>query len=71
MIDAAIQIASGIVPDSGARHRARPEHDASPRHAALRIIDVLAVHHSHRRFWVEGDSRETKQDAPGNPRNRF
>ena len=30
--------------DGSARHRTRPEHDASPGDATHRIFDVLAVH---------------------------
>ena len=31
--------------DRSARHRTRPEHDAGPRHATGRILNVLAVHY--------------------------
>jgi hypothetical protein len=43
-MDAAIQIATGVMTDRSVRHRTRPEHDAGPRHAIGGIADVLAVH---------------------------
>ena len=31
--------------DRSARHRTRPEHDAGPRHATGRILNVLAINY--------------------------
>ena len=49
--------------DRSARHRTRPEHDAGPRHATVRILNVLAVNYGPSRCWTEM--------TPANPNMRL
>ena len=68
-IDAAIQIATGVMTDRSARHRTRPEHDAGPRHATGRIADVLAVHDGLGWRRAECETCKPQQGASSNPGN--
>ena len=54
-IDATICIATGVMTDRSARHRTRPEHDARPGNATLRIFNVLAVHDGLGWRWIESE----------------
>jgi hypothetical protein len=69
-IDAAIQIAAGVMTDRSARNRTGPEHDARPCHATRRIADILTVYDRLGRCRSESDSRKSQQDARCNPGNR-
>ena len=66
-IDAAIQIATGVMTDRSARHRTRPEYDAGPSHATGRIADVLAVHDRLGWRWAESETCKPQQGASSNP----
>lgn len=68
-IDAPVCIAAGIVPDCRARHRTRPQHDAGPSDATLRIINVLAVHDCASWWCTESDGCKSQQNADRNPCN--
>ena len=68
-IDAPVCIAAGIVPNRSARHRTRPEHDAGPGDATLRIINVLAVHDCPSWCCTESDGCKPQQNAGRNPYN--
>jgi hypothetical protein len=58
------------VPDCSARHRTRPEHDASLGNATGRIINVLAVHDCCPGWcWTESDDGQPQQNAGRNPCN--
>ena len=55
-VNAAIQIAAGVMTDRSARHRAWPEHDARPCHAAHGIANIGAVNNSMSRCGTERDA---------------
>ena len=62
-IDATIHVATGVMTDRSARHRTRPEHDACPGHATVRIFNVLAVNYGPGQCWTESDTCKPQQDA--------
>jgi hypothetical protein len=68
-IDAAICIATGVMADRSARHRTRPEHDACPGNATLRIFNVLAIHDRLGWRWVESETCKSQQGAGSNAGN--
>jgi len=59
-IDAAICVAPGVMTDGSARHRTRPEHEASPGDATHRIFNVLAVHNRLGGRWIERETYKPK-----------
>ena len=68
-IDATIHIATSVVTDRRARHRARPEHDACPGNAAPGIPNVGAVHDRVGWRWIESETYKPQQGAGSNPGN--
>jgi hypothetical protein len=68
-IDAAIQVAAGVMTDRSARHRTRPQHDACAGNAAGRIFNVLTVHDRLGWRWIESETCKPQQGAGSNPGN--
>jgi hypothetical protein len=68
-IDATIHVATGVMTDRSARHRTRPEHDASPCDAMDGITDVFAVHDRLGWRWSESETCKPQQGASSDPGN--
>jgi hypothetical protein len=66
-IDATIHIPTSVVPDGGARDRARPEYDAGPGNAPPGISNVCAVDDRIGWRWSESETCKPQQGAGGNP----
>ena len=68
-IDSTIHIATSVVTDRSARHRARPEYDARPGNTTSWILSVLTVDHCTGGRWIERETGKAQEGASSNPAN--